>query len=822
MKNKSKRVNLFLFSILLLAGFFGVRENCLALNADHLIISEILIKADSAYEEFVEIFNPTDIDINLETLPLKLHTINSTGSTDTSKELNFILPIIKAHGFFLISSAAYQEKYKDIVKIDATYSATSSASLVPNGAIYISSSSNKNSSVIDLVCWGTSTQCLFPILSPTEKHSLEIMSDGSWQESYIIGGTPGYENFSGEDKPTVYSDKIRINELLPNPSDGEEEFVELYNFDSTEINLAGWRLEDKGGNTCSFTAATIEANEYLAIKDSTFPSGCNIALNNDGDEVSLYNPQSTSPVSSTSYSEDAQENHSYSFDGEKWQWTSFPTPGAENKLDEVEQLADDANKKTASPYDIYLNEFLPNPKGSEKENEYVELYNNEPADVDISGWILKDASKTKYVFPQNSVIGAGKYLLLQRTSFKFALNNSGNETVFLFDSFENEISKAAYSGSAKENVSYNFDGATWRWSKFLTPGAENIFNNLPTVSAKKKNKIYAGVYAEFSAKGKDADKDKLKYVWDFGDGHKSYKKETRHKYEKVGKYEVVLKVSDGSEDRTESFTVEVKKFPHSKVEIISISPNPAGKDSEAEYILIKNASKKKINLQNWSIATGSKKLYNHPIGKELVIKSGETKKIARDVSNFALNNKKAKIELRYPDGKVAAKIKYEKAGSAVAEGELYAKVDKKWRWIAAKPAAIKNSIAATPAISQENSALASAALQTTPLPPALKISEAEIKNNLGEISTIKDARENKLLSISASELPVPQNISSSSREKINFLLGIQTVRAEGDAYHFTNSHYQQPDHYAVKFAKNTGQKINSALNKLSLFLYNKP
>jgi len=45
--------------------------------ADNIVISEIQIAGDSAKEEFVELYNPTENDIDLAELPLKLHIVNS-------------------------------------------------------------------------------------------------------------------------------------------------------------------------------------------------------------------------------------------------------------------------------------------------------------------------------------------------------------------------------------------------------------------------------------------------------------------------------------------------------------------------------------------------------------------------------------------------------------------------------------------------------------------------------------------------------------------------------------------------------------------------
>jgi hypothetical protein len=354
----------------------------------------------------------------------------------------------------------------------------------------------------------------------------------NWKESYISGGTPGYENFSGDDKPTTYSDKIRINELLPKPIDGEKEFVELYNFSDEEMNLVDWKLKDKGGNICDLEGIKIKSNEYLAIKES---DECNIALNDSGgDEMYLYNPKDENPISSVKYSENAKENYSYSFDGAKWKWTSSITPNAENQFDE-------------------------------------------PIETKI----------------------------------------------------------------------------------------------------KKDKTVYRNTYAEFEV---STNKKSAKVTWDFGDGHKSYKEKTRHKYEKAGKYRVTAKISGGSEDKIEEFTIKVEKFPEKAVKIIGLVPNPKGKDTTTENIIVWNKSKKKVNLKDWSVATGWKNLYNHPISKDFILKPGEKKILSRNFSNFALNNKKTKVELRYPDGKIASKTKYDKKTETVKEGEVYEKTGTEWAW----------------------------------------------------------------------------------------------------------------------------------------------
>lgn len=365
-------------------------------------------------------------------------------------------------------------------------------------------------------------------------------------------------------------------------------------------------------------------------------------------------------------------DHSGNYSKNNWQESYIlgGTPGEKNS---------EKPKPKEYPGKIRINEVLPDPEKNKGE-EFIEIFNYNEEKVDLEGWILRDGSKTgKYIFPKDSLIGANDYLIIYKKDFKFALNNSGNENVMFLNPDEKVADEISYSGS-KDSASYNYSADGWRWSKFLTPGEDNKFNNLPTSKLKIEKKIYKNMLTEFRVSAKDKDKDKLKFVWDFGDGHKSYLKNTKHKYEKSGTYKVSLKISDGSEDVFKTFEVKAGKFPKSELKITGVKANPKGKDTNLETIKIKNNSKKKINLKNWSVATGWKNLYNHPINKKIILKPGETKEITRKYSLFALNNKQAKIELRRPDGSVASKVKYSKK-EGIRDDETYEKTEDGWEWI---------------------------------------------------------------------------------------------------------------------------------------------
>lgn len=481
--------------------------------------------------------------------------------------------------------------------------------------------------------------------------------DKEWEWTSIL--TPGAGNKF--DEPIKYSHDIYISELLPDPEESPEkdnEYVELYNF-GDEIDLTGWKLQDKTGSF--LLEGSIGNDKYTAYYDT-------ISLNNSGDEISLIDPNGEK-VSEVTYGK-ASEGYSYSFKDKEWKWTSIPTPGEKNKFDEEKEYSQK----------IKINEIFPNPE--EEAEEYIELYNSGEEDENLENWMIKDKTKKYYVFPEDSIIKSEDYLTIYREDFKFALNNSGEEIVYLYDPNGQKISEVSYSGSQK-GYSYGLDGKKWRWSRYQTPGKINRFEKIVGTKVKIDKKIYEDIYADFQILT-DQPKKIKKVVWNFGDGHKSYKLEARHKYEKKGKFKVELKYFNGSEEIKKKYTIEVKKLPHPEMKIRALSPNPEGKDSQNEWILIKNASDDEVNLKNWSIATGWEKLYNHPIREDFEIKRGKTKILTRAESSFTLNNEKAKIELRYPDGETAYEMKYDKKDKKVAEGEVYEKIDGGWQWVLAK------------------------------------------------------------------------------------------------------------------------------------------
>lgn len=510
-------------------------------------------------------------------------------------------------------------------------------------------------------------------------------------------------------------DHIVINEIqIAGKGSASRDFIELYNPTGKRINLRGYRLVKRTKNGASDT--TIKSwttDAFIASQDHFLwaNSKDGFAEGLEADAATTQTIAKDNAVALRKGSEDTGEI----IDAVAWgenesglaEGSPYPDNPGEDKSIERSGFADtddnsldfflsdkpsptsSAGSANEGSYDeegdsrsecdpnVRLNELLPNPK--DEKTEYIELANRGSEKIGLSGWMLRDSSKTgEYAFPDGSVIPGHGFVVIRRSDFKFALNNS-KESVRLLCPDGSETDSVSYE-KAKEEISYGLESnGQWRWSSHQTPGKENRFDKRPKAELKVGKETYVHAYIQFEAALKNSKR--YRFRWDFGDQHKSYLAKPRHRYEKPGTYQITLLIRGKSEDIELRKKIRVTEYPERKVSLTAFCPNPEGKDTENEWVEIRNDSGKKLDLSGWSLASGSKKLFNHPLLEKITIAPKETFRLTRTHANFALNNKKGQLELRYPDGSKADSVDYDHGKKAASENETYAKIDGKWKWI---------------------------------------------------------------------------------------------------------------------------------------------
>ncbi len=125
---------------------------------------------------------------------------------------------------------------------------------------------------------------------------------------------------------------------------------------------------------------------------------------------------------------------------------------------------------------IFINEVLSSPKGSDEENEWIELYNVNNSEVDLTDWQIRDtigAVKT-YILPDKSKIPSMGFLVLTRPQTKITLQNSGDGLELLSPNGK-IIDKVEFSAASQDQAWARTTDGQYKWTTILTPIKPNAF-----------------------------------------------------------------------------------------------------------------------------------------------------------------------------------------------------------------------------------------------------------------------------------------------------------------------------------------------------------
>ena len=117
---------------------------------------------------------------------------------------------------------------------------------------------------------------------------------------------------------------------------------------------------------------------------------------------------------------------------------------------------------------LVINEWLPNPSGSDREGEWLELRNTGESPIELSDWSVVAGGKT---FPLSGYrIEARSLLLLSRGETGLSLRNIEGQVTLKKEG--EELESISFLGTAPEGQSFGRIGENFLFLE-PTPGAEN-------------------------------------------------------------------------------------------------------------------------------------------------------------------------------------------------------------------------------------------------------------------------------------------------------------------------------------------------------------
>lgn len=315
----------FVFLILVL---FLVPQETLAVSKT-LVINSFQVAGQKSTDEFIEIRNISANTININGWQLAKQTASGTKYNLITSFQSMEIP----------TGESIVIGHKDSsISYDLPYS--TGYSLAEDNTIVLFSDVGKT--MVDKVGYGKAPDF--------EGAALPTAGTDTWDRTEGIDTDNNGRDFqkegtiNGEVKD--YSG-ICLTEIMPDPGTGADEWIELYNSESTK-DISGLSISDKLGSTKKYTvpAGTIvEEGKYFVF----YGKDTGLALNNDGDGVVLIDfDGSILDDTGESYGT-TKAGFSYAYDGEKWQWSKTPTPGALNIITlEQENIASLKAKKTTA------------------------------------------------------------------------------------------------------------------------------------------------------------------------------------------------------------------------------------------------------------------------------------------------------------------------------------------------------------------------------------------------------------------------------------------------------------------------------------------
>jgi len=310
------------------------------------------------------------------------------------------------------------------------------------------------------------------------------------------------------------STTIVISEIsMGTSASASNEFVELYNNAKTDIDVSNWTIYYKSSTGKTWTKKAslpqntiIHSHDYLLIASEL--SGADVKLSSGlaqtGGTVQLRDTNGTNiDMVGWGTADTSELQAATAAQADEVVYRQFDDQ-TQTMIDSDNNFSDFDISSTATPklppaieipapditttYPVIsLSELLPDPVApqSDTSDEFIELYNPNNTEVNLSGWILKDAGGASYILKDKTIPSLG-YLTITSAESSLSLNNSG-DSIYLYSPDNNLVDESADYGNAKPGLSWAVVGNSWSWTVSPTPNAANSTVYVETITSKPAN-----------------------------------------------------------------------------------------------------------------------------------------------------------------------------------------------------------------------------------------------------------------------------------------------------------------------------------------------